>query len=331
MKTALMLWDRIYVIAPFDDYRPHYESIEASRSFEIIGKCHYPSDDEKMQAHDLVEDFATRGLPEAFSYFSAQSPDEIYEVYPQKFLPKTWETLQQAGLAGAPLADADYPMAHPTGLSLMSLLADCCAGDSLIRVTDRSAAYASLAGLMTESTKSSVGTAEARESLLAVTLEITDASRIPLAKWIKFREREAGAADGHHVRDLRHRFVAHIEAHAKKMADAKSGAQRSEIKLQFEEDTRDDYKALREALKLEAWQMLPTKEVIVSVLGGIAALGSVMMNTVIPMPDVATSTGAVASIGGLLASKSKYVKARRGVLRDHPLSYLYEAAGGLRL
>jgi len=184
---------------------------------------------------------------------------------------------------------------------------------------------------MTESTKSSVGVAGARESLLAVTLDIADADRIPLAKWIKFREREAGAADGHHVRDLRHRFVLHIEAHAKKMAGAKSGAERAEIKLQFEEDTRDDYNALREALKLEAWQMLPTKEVIVSVLGGIAALASIMLNTVIPLPDVVTSTGAAASIGGLLASNSKYVKARRGVLRDHPLSYLYEAAGGLRL
>jgi hypothetical protein len=89
--------------------------------------------------------------------------------------------------------------------------------------------------------------------------------------------------------------------------------------------------ALREALKLEAWQMLPTKEIIVSVLGGVAALGGLAVNTVIPLPDVVTSTGAVASIGGLLASKSKYVNTRRKVLRDHPISYLYDAAGGLRL
>jgi hypothetical protein len=137
LKTSLMLWDRLLVIVPFADFKPHYDSPESRKSFELIGKCHSPSDSEKKQAHDLVEDFATRPLPDAFSYFSVQDPNEIYEVYPQKLLPETWRILQQAGLAGAPLADADYPTTGPTGLSLMSLLADCCAGDTLVRVTDR--------------------------------------------------------------------------------------------------------------------------------------------------------------------------------------------------
>jgi hypothetical protein len=130
---------------------------------------------------------------------------------------------------------------------------------------------------------------------------------------------------------LRHRFVQHIETQASTIADAQSGAERTEIAMQFEEDMRDDYQSLREALKLEAWQMLPTKEIMVSVFAGIVALGSLAMNTVIPMLDVLTSTGAAASIGGLLASRSKYVGARRKVLREHPISYLYEAGGGLRL
>src|SRR5689334_12168360 len=99
LKTSLMLWDRLHVIVPFDDYRPQYESAEARKSFELIGKCHCPSQTEKKQAHDLVEDFATRPLPAAFSYTSAQAPHEIYEVYPQKLLPSTWDILQHAGLA----------------------------------------------------------------------------------------------------------------------------------------------------------------------------------------------------------------------------------------
>lgn len=182
LKTALMLWDRIHVIVPFEGYIPAYKSPEARKSFEIIGKCHYPSDDEKNQAHALIEDFATRRLPEAFSYISVQSPQETYEVYPQKLLPETWNVLQHAGLVGNPLANADYPAAPPTGLSLMSLLADCCAGDSLVRVTDRSAAYASLSGLLTESTLGSVDAGEARESLLAVVLKVADADRIPFSR-----------------------------------------------------------------------------------------------------------------------------------------------------
>jgi hypothetical protein len=331
MKTALMLWDRLYVIVPFEDYKPHYGSSEAAEGFEIIGKCHTPSKLEKQQAHELVEDFATKRLPEAFSYLSVKCPEEAYEVYPQKFLPETFEILQQAGLAGNRLANDDFPLARPTGLSLMSLLADCCAGESLVRVTDRSVAYASLSGLMTDPTAASFGEADARESILALALKVADSDSIPLAKWIEFRKRENSAADGHQVRDLRHRFVEHIETQAKRIASAKSGVERTEIEMQSGEDTLDDYKALHEALKLEAWQLFPTKEIIISILGGIAAIGSLALNSVIPMPDVLTSTGAIASIGGLLASKSKYVNARRNVLRDHPLSYLYEAGGGLRL
>lgn len=329
MKTALMLWDRIHVIVPFDGYVPSYQSADAKKSFELIGKCHCPTEDEKKHTHELVEDFATRGLPESFSYVSVTSPDEIYEVYPQKLLPKTWTVLEQAGLTGKPLANADYPTSGATGLSLMSLLADCCAGDTLVRVTDRSAAYASLAGLMTETSPSSLNTMDTRESLLAVSLKIADADSIPLSKWIKFREREDGAADGHQVRALRHRFVEHLETHASSVVGAKTGAARVEMESQFEEDSRDDLKALREALKLEAGQVLSTKEVLFSALAAIAAIGSFALNSVVPMPDVVTSTGAVASIGGLLATRYKYVSARRKVLRDHPLSYLYEAGGGL--
>src|SRR5260370_24633423 len=161
----------------------------------------------------------------------------------------------------------------------MSLLADCCAGDSLVRVTDRSAAYATLAGLLTESTPPPTGVADVRESLLALTLKVADADRIPLAKWIQFREREIGAADGHNVRDLRHRFVEKIEAQVKKIAGAKSGAERMEIETQIQEDMRDDYKALREALKLEAWQLRSTKETLVSRLRRNHALGGIALNT----------------------------------------------------
>jgi hypothetical protein len=161
MKSSLMLWDRVHVIVPFDHYEPHYDSPTSQKCFELIGKCHHPTQDEKRRAHDLVEDFATRRLPDSFSYISVQSPNEIYEVYPQKLLPETWDILQTAHLAGAPLENADYPTAGPTGLSLMSLLADCCAGDTLARITDRSAAYASLSGLLTES--ASTGFALAKE------------------------------------------------------------------------------------------------------------------------------------------------------------------------
>jgi len=50
--------------------------------------------------------------------------------------------LRNKSLVGRPLANADYPSTAETGMSLMSILADCCAGDSLSRVTDYGTAYA---------------------------------------------------------------------------------------------------------------------------------------------------------------------------------------------
>lgn len=330
LKSSLMLWDRVHVIVPFDNYAPSYDTSELQSAFELIGRCHCPSSEEKQRTHELVEEFATRCLPDSFSYVSMASPNEVYEVYPQKLLPETWEILQQANLAGTPLQNADYPTTNATGLSLMSLLADCCAGDNLARITDRSAAYASLAGLLTQSPVSPWKLVKDREGVLALTLKVLNADSIPLAKWIKLREREIGAADGYQVRDLRHRFVEHLETQASRLAKAQTEAERKEIQEQIEEDISDDYRDLCEALKLEAWQMLPTKEVIVAVLGGLASVGSLALNTVLPMPGVISSTGAAAAIGGLLASRSKYVKARRKVLQEHPISYLYEAEGRLR-
>jgi len=105
----------------------------------------------------------------------------------------------------------------------------------------------------------------------------------------------------------------------------------AELKRQFNDDIHDDYHALREALKLEAWQILPTKEILLSVFGGVAAVGGLLAGAPTPLPDVMTVTGAVVSIGGLLASRGKYVSSRRKVLREHPTSYLYKAGKELRI
>ena len=331
LKSALMLWDEIQVITPFPGYRPHYDNAQAAEAWELIGRCHPPSGEEKKQVHELVEDFATRVLPEAFSLRSTAAPSEIYEVYPQKLLPETWEVLQEAGLAGLPLANSDYPTTGPTGLSLMSLVADCCAGETLVRVTDRSVAYAGLSGLLTEVAQGAVQASDVRDYIIALNVSVADADSIGVDKWIAFRRREAGASDGHFIRDLRHRFVKHIGAQAASIVQAKKKSDIEELKRQFEQDASDDFRALKEALKIEAVQMIPTKEVMFTVLAGAAAMLAFATSGIVPMPDVITPSGAVASIGGLMASRGKYIGARRKVLREHPLAYLYEAAGGLRL
>jgi hypothetical protein len=330
-KTALLLWDKLHIIAPSPRYIPNYSSRAQNEAFELIGRCHYPSDKEKQQTHELVEDFATRPLPDAFSYRAANGSTAIYEVYSDKLLPETWQVLHEAGLAGRRSGLRGYPTAESTGLSLMSLLADCCAGKSLARVTDRALAYASLAGLLTGVQDASVATEKARQALLPIAVTIADVQDLALEGWIAFRKREEGASDGHLVRQLRHRFVACIEAQAQTLAAAENSRDREELRRQFEQDMRDDYRALREALKLEAHQTLGTKELITAVVGGIATIGAVATHQLLPMPGVITATGAIVAVGGLIAGRGRFLSSRRKLLVEHPMAYLYEAGDGLRL
>jgi hypothetical protein len=86
LKTSLLLWDHVHIMVPWDGFRPPYSHPEQAEAVELIGVLRVPSDEEKRDAHSLVEDFATRPLPEAFSY---KQKDSSYDwpVYSQKLLP----------------------------------------------------------------------------------------------------------------------------------------------------------------------------------------------------------------------------------------------------
>jgi hypothetical protein len=84
LKTSLLLWDKLEFIVPFPDYKPHYQNPSVAKAIELIGVQHCPSETEKQETHDLIEDFATGTLPDVFYYLPTQ---DNYEIYPQKFLP----------------------------------------------------------------------------------------------------------------------------------------------------------------------------------------------------------------------------------------------------
>lgn len=326
LKSSLLLWDEVHVIVPWPEFEPSYNSRDAREAFSLIGKCRCPSDREKARVHKLVEDFVSRPLPKAFTYRSTSSV--IHGVYPQKLLPDTWKVLCRARLAGEDRAGIQFPMSEPTALSLMNIIADTCAGNTFARITDQADAYAALAGLFVDESPVDSPLPGMREELVPLTISIVRTDNLPLKKLIDFRKREESANDGQFIRDLRHRFVERIEAQVRQLSTARSARDATELKRQFEQDMQDDYRALRDALKLEAQQLLGMKELLTVVLGvGVLAGAAAGL----PMPNVVTAGGAAASIGGLLATRAKFVSTRRKLLREHPIAYLYEAAGGIRL
>src|ERR1041385_3205757 len=127
LKRALLMWDHLEFIVPFPKFKGHYSDPLVAEAIEVIGKNRCPNEEEKRDAHERIEELITRPqLPEVFLY---QGTDP-YEVYPQKFLPETWELLLESKHAGELLPNADYPVSNQLGLTIMAILADCVAGET---------------------------------------------------------------------------------------------------------------------------------------------------------------------------------------------------------
>jgi hypothetical protein len=299
---------------------------------EIIGRNHVPNDEEKRRAHEDIEDLVTRPLlPRPFFYQVDQNA-EVYEVYPQKFLPDTWDMLMQSGLAGNLLPNADYPLAPVTGLSIMSILSDACAGMTRVRVTDRGGAYAGIAGMLgsDDDKVSDVKEGESRDVIVAVTLKLLNLDNVSLSALIDLRKRELKET-GHDLRDLRHRYVERIEKHLGEIsASDLSTSDIDTLDRQFETDMADDLAQLKGELRSEFGQALWSKDVVVSLIAGAGAL-ALAFGAPLPIAGVLTAGGAPATVGGVFASRGKFLKARAELLRKHPMAYLYEARGGIRL
>jgi hypothetical protein len=314
IRTSLLLWDRVHIMVPWEGFSLNAHDRDHARALEIIGVSHVPSEEEKKQAHEIVADFATRPLPEAFSYRSKGDRDD-WPVYPEKLLPETWHMLRMAGLAGQHARRGGVPVTEPTGLSLLSILADCCAGTTFARITDQSAAYGVLTGLLGEK-PSGDDRQQLLECLAALTLSMIDTSGIPLTKLIAFREREQKSANGHNQRLLRHRFLNRLSTEASALGSLQQESDRAEVKRQFDEDMKDDLLQLRSELQLLATETLTSKQLVFAVLAGAFAVASPFFN--FQLPDVTSLSGGAVSVGGLLGLRTRFAKSRHEVLKSHP-------------
>jgi hypothetical protein len=320
IRTALLFWDELHYIVPWEGFTVRYEDPEEQEALELIGRARVPSEKEQLDAHALIEDFVTRPLPAAFQY-AADLSRSTYELYPQKLMDRSWNLLRDMKLVGQPLANADVPSTNETGMSVMSILADCCAGDSLARVTDHDAAYAVIAGALVE-TEPQLAIENARRELTPIALEVASLDHIPLRKLIDFRGDEAKNGPSSGTTKLRHNLVDDMNEQTKALAVARTEADRDELKRLYKQKLALNLRDLREALKLESTQILGSKSIIAAAIGVVgAAIAS------LAMPPV-TVPGAVIAIGGLLSTRSAFARKRSGILEKNPMAYLYEAAGG---
>lgn len=330
LKTALLLWDQLELIVPDPGYKGIYHDKRIAKAVEMIGVAHFPTEAEKKQAHERIKDFCderTGPLPEAFFYQSRKPFDPDFGIYPEKLLDETWTLLKEAKLARRSESyPANISFTTPAGLSIMTILADCCAGKTRSRVTDIGVAYATLTGLLgsRRAAKLSDASSPSDEHLVPITLEVINLGSVGLDKLIDFRERE-NAGSGHAIRDLRHRYVDRIESYVKKLAATKgSASDQVEIKREFTSDMKDDLAALRDELRFARNDALFSKEMLVSILAAVGSVAVAAFGVPFAVPEVVTAGGGVVTVGGLLGVRNKYLASRRSVLEKHPMAYLYE-------
>ena len=234
----------------------------------------------------------------------------------------------------------DPAMMEAPGLGIAAILADCCAGETKRRVTDKHDTYCSVAELLCHSGSDTGSTSLEENDVLAhVNLPLIDANAIGLRRLIDFRKRESQET-GHSVRDLRHKYLDRIDAHMTAIANTlnKNPADLEEQNRTFIDDMEDDYRKLCDELRFEAkdviFSKLLSKDVLCPVIAGAAALIA-LLNPAVAASHLAgyaiTGTTAAATIFGLLGANNKFAKTRKDILAKHPTAYIYELIGRVKI
>jgi hypothetical protein len=266
VKSALLLWDKLECIVPWPNFDFEYKG-QIADAMKLIGVERYPTDEEKKEAHDHLEEIFTRKLPLEFYYdVSSRGDYNDYEIYPQKLLDER-KMLEQLLVSGKLLSNADRSLSEAAGLTVMSVIADCCAGTTRSRVTDRGAAYATLSGILgvcsNDEEKVQLGV---EDQLVPITLEVIDLSTVELSKLIEFRDKENGR-DGLQYRGLRYRYVDGLEKYVKQLTTAKGKASDVEaIKTGFENDMAIDLGNLEGELRSAKRDVAFSKDVMLTAL-----------------------------------------------------------------
>ncbi len=227
MQSSLLLWDELHTIVPDRSYTPDYHGRrDMAAAWELVGQTLVPSASQQKRAHTAIETTLAGDLPsDLYHVGRVDQPDDPYEVWPQKFSMQTWELMRRHRLTDLPLPNGDYPFTQEGGLLVMAKLADACAGSQFARVTDRLMAY----GL--------IGSAERREAseteVVPITLDLIDASTIPLENLIALRRREQSERRGSDYTKLRHAYADTVQAQVAALGAAADQFERDELNRQF--------------------------------------------------------------------------------------------------
>ena len=323
IKTALLLWDRVEYICPkYFDPDPYEDKLMAEAA-ELITKKHIPSAEEKKETHNKVKRLLSKPLPDWF-LFEPESPIQPYQIFHDKFHDETWQALTQQGLAQLnPMPVRGYSfsdyMMHPSlGYTLMSILADVCAGAEKRTITDQTDSYAALTRYFTQDAGGQYGDVDLAdnieaecERLVTISLKIFDVRGVALDKLVQLRKREEKEnSKKTFLSSLREKYFTELDSYVQRLHGATRENDKEEIERQFERTMTGDLNKLRQELKDEAVNVIVSKEF----LGAVA---------VVPMAVVQPVTTSIISSALLMKTLKDYKRKKQTKYTGHAMSWLY--------
>ena len=309
MASALLLWDNLRVIVPWDRFPIEYRNRNMAEAWELIGRPLVPDDANKRQAHQRIETMIEAGVPLQIQYRDDLRPGHDYEISSKKLNPETWDLLKRGQITAAPLASGDYQFEEQAGIAIMAKLADACAGDTLARVTDKVLAY----GLIADRDEPVL----AQSHVVPLTLGLIDAGSIPLEKLIDFRRREASKARGGDFKALRHAYADAVQVHVAKLQSVESINQRDQLNEEFQDTMARHLENLRRAMNVTTSQLV-LSPVVVSI---IAAVGGFLAGDVGVGMGVGTALKGVAD---MFSAGINFGEKQRKAMEDNPMAYMYQ-------
>jgi hypothetical protein len=311
MKSALLLWDQIEFITPWNQYEISYSEFgynaEDTKNLEHAHKLlsleHVPTEEEKLTAHDRILDFATTpGLPDSF--VKSTAGEAAFAIHFEKLFDETWRELSNLGIATKIRADNDVMVPNLFGRATMTILAQCCAGNDTQLVTDSARATDDVRQTTEiegrKLNKMKIGPEGEEKCFSAVdALNIVDVDKFTLPQLIEFRERELREAVPHQ-RVFRQNYWAKLDTASQEYRSAKNEAERKRVRGRFRSELTAEFEFLKEELGLSAAEALFTVDTATLVtLGAAIAVGG-------PLGITAAGVSATRSIlGKLTGAKSK--------------------------
>jgi hypothetical protein len=315
VRSSLLLWDKLYYIAPSAQMLPYDDDSppELARALDVIARPHVPSEAEQQSAHDLTVKAVHNTSP--VDWRGDQSTHFNFGVYEGKFLHRTLETLREYRLGDYATdgRSADFAMQERLGLTVMAILAACCAGAAGHAVTNRLWEYGEIAREKRPFLRhgEKIDDSQTIDRLMRASFEVMDLSNVRLERLIALREKNDAEFN-----ELRHGYVRTLREFVRqRFRDRHKGpAAANEIERQFIREGRKWAANLEKILEARSVQRRLIR---------LSAFSSVALAA----PDALTDVSKAAL--GVLAAFTAYRASRFGVpsnfeiQRTSPVGYLH--------